>query len=197
MLKIMRRLKKHHYHHFIETSTQVFQRKGYLKTSMVDLIQATGAKRHSINKWFGNKDGVFLACLKYYAKETTKEISAIIHKEPLGLHNIELFFHYKIHSESADNVNTRLLINMAIGKEEVNDKIGDWLRKYISIQEESFCKCLEAAQKNGEIPSKKDINLLTNYLMCFFEAINVMKKKESSKKILEMMLNEVMLYIAN
>ncbi|MHC4071345.1 MAG: TetR/AcrR family transcriptional regulator [Planctomycetota bacterium] len=124
---------------------------------------------------FGNKDGLFLACLDYYAKETTKEQTAIIHKQPLGFKNIELYFHYT-----------------AVEKEGLNDQINDLTRKYLSLQERAFYDCLRAAQKTGEISKHKDIEMLAKYLMCFLEGINVMGKTNSTKRSLQLLVNEVL-----
>ena len=188
----MSRPKEYNYQQVLEASTQVFWEKGYRGTSMNDVVQATGLNKHSMYNEFSNKDGLFLACLDHYAKETTKEISAIIQKQPLGFRNIELFFRNRIDSASSGKFNACLLINSAIEKEVLNDEINDRTRKYLSLQKESFYNCLEAAQKNGEIPNHKDIELLADYLMCFLEGINVMGKTGPTKKSLELLINEVL-----
>lgn len=159
---------------------------------MNDLVEATGLNKHSMYKEFSNKDGLFLDCLDHYAKETTKAQSAIIQKQPLGYHNIELYFRHTIESAASGKFNACLLINTAIEKEGLNDAINDLTRKYLSLQERSFYNCLEAAQKSGEIPKQKDIEMLAKYLMCFLEGINVMGKTGPTKKSLDLLLNEVL-----
>ena len=176
----------------LDAATQVFWEKGYRGTSINDLVEATGLNKHSMYKDFGNKDALFLACLDHYANETTKEQSAIIQKQPLGFHNIELFFRNRIDYASSGKFNACLLINSAIEKEVLNDEINDRTRKYLSLQKESFYNCLEAARKNGEIPKHKDIEMLANYLMCFLEGINVMGKTGPTKKSLKFLLKEVL-----
>ena len=188
----MTRPKEYNLQKVLEASTQVFWEKGYRGTSMNDLVNATGLNKHSMYKEFINKDGLFLACLDYYAKEITKEQSAIFHKQPLGLQNIELYFRYTIDLASSDKFNACLLINTAIEKEGLNDAINDLTCKYLSLQEKSFSNCLEAAQKNGEIPKHRDIEMLAKYLMCFLEGINVMGKTGPTKESLELLLKEVL-----
>jgi TetR/AcrR family transcriptional repressor of nem operon len=188
----MTRPKEYNLQKVLEASTQVFWEKGYRGTSMNDLVQATGLNKHSMYKEFSNKDGLFLACLDYYANEITKEQSAIIQKQPLGVQNIELYFRHTIKSASSGKFNACLLINTAIEKEGLNDAINDLTCNYLSLQEKSFYNCLEAAQKNGEIPKHKDLEMLAKYLMCFLEGINVMGKTGPTKKSLVLLLNVVL-----
>ncbi len=188
----MTRPKEYNLRKVLKASTQVFWEKGYRGTSMNDLVQATGLNKHSMYKEFSNKDGLFLACLDYYANDITKEQSAIIQKQPLSVQNIELYFRHTIDLASSGKFNACLLINTAIEKEGLNDAINDLTCKYLSLQEKSFYNCLEAAQKNGEIPKHKDIEMLAKYLMCFLEGINVMGKTGPTKKSLDLLLDELL-----
>ena len=192
----MTRPKEYNLEKVLEASTRVFWEKGYRGTSMNDLVQATGLNKHSMYKEFSSKDGLFLSCLDHYAKETTKEQSGILKKNPLGVQNIELYFRHTIKSASSSKFNPCLLINTAIEIEGLDTAINDLTHKYLSLQERSFYNCLEAAQKNGKIPKHKDIKMLAKYLMCFLEGINVMGKTGPTKKSLESLLNEVLSHIA-
>ena len=159
---------------------------------MNDLVEATGLNKHSMYKEFGNKDGLFLACLEHYAKETTNDQSAMLKQQPLGFHNIESFFRNRIEAALSSKFNACLLINTAIEKEVLSYEVNNLTRKYLSLQEEAFYNCLEAARRKGEIPKHKDVEMLTKYLMCFLEGINVMGKTGPTKKSLELIVNEVL-----
>jgi TetR/AcrR family transcriptional repressor of nem operon len=189
---IVPRYKEYRREDVLDASTQVFWEKGYRATSMNDLVEATGLNKHSMYKEFGNKDGLFLACLEHYANETTKDLFSILTEQPLGFHNIESFFRNRIDSASSSKFKSCLLINTAIEKEVLSDEINYRTQEYISLQEEAFYNCLEAARRNGEIPENKDIEVLAKYLMCFLEGINVMGKTGPTKKSLELLVNEVL-----
>jgi TetR/AcrR family transcriptional repressor of nem operon len=186
------RPKEYNYQKVLEASTQIFWEKGYRGTSMNDLVKATGLNTHSMYKEFKNKDGLFLACIDYYAKETTKEQSIILQRQPLSFKNIELYFRNRIDAASSGKFNACLLINTVIEKEVLKDKINNLTLRYLTLQEKVFCDCLRAAQKKGEIPEHKDIKVLAKYLMCFLEGINIMGKTGPTKKSLEPLLNEVL-----
>ena len=51
----------------LEKATQLFWEHGYRGASVSDLVKATGLLPGSIYASFGNKEGVFIACLEYYS----------------------------------------------------------------------------------------------------------------------------------
>jgi TetR/AcrR family transcriptional repressor of nem operon len=191
----MPRVKEYRKEEVLDASTQVFWRRGYKGTSMNDLVEATGLNKHSMYKEFGNKDGLFLACIEHYAKETTKDLASLLTNQPLGLHNIASYFINRIDYLSSAKNNSCLLVNSAIEKNVLSDEINDLIRKYLSLQEKLFYTCLEAAQRNAEIPKNKDIKMLAQYLMCFLEGLNVMGKTGPTKKSLQILVKEVLSHI--
>ena len=50
----------------LEKAMYVFWQKGYINTSIDDLVQATGVSRFGLYDEFGSKHGLFLASLDYY-----------------------------------------------------------------------------------------------------------------------------------
>ena len=75
----------------LEAATTLFWTKGFEGTSMNDLVEQTGLNKHSMYSEFGDKEGLFLACMDYYVYESNKVVLDILTKHPLGLHNIEKF----------------------------------------------------------------------------------------------------------
>ena len=80
----------------LKAATEVFWEKGYEGTSVTELVEGTGLHRRSMYEEFGDKDGLFLACLKFFANETSKPLLAILQKEPLGMNNIETFLRNRV-----------------------------------------------------------------------------------------------------
>jgi TetR/AcrR family transcriptional repressor of nem operon len=193
----MPRLKEYRKEKVLDDSTQVFWKRGFRGTAIRDLVEATGLNKHSMYKEFGNKDGLFIACIEHYVKETTKDLATILIKQPLGFHNIESYFRNRIDYLSSAKNNSCLLVNSAIEKNVLNDEINNRIRKYLSLHEKAFYTCLEAAQRKGEIPANKDIKMQARYLMCFLEGLNVMGKTGPTKKSLQIIVKEVLSHIRN
>jgi TetR/AcrR family transcriptional repressor of nem operon len=53
----------------LEKATQLFWERGYRGASVSDLVKATGLLPGSIYASFGNKEGLFIACLEHYAAQ--------------------------------------------------------------------------------------------------------------------------------
>lgn len=193
----MPRLKEYSKEKVLNASTLVFWKRGFKGTSMNDLVAATGLNKHSMYKEFGSKEGLFLACIDHYAKETTKDLAVILTKQPMGFHNIESYFQNRIDYLSTANNDSCLLVNSAIEKDALSDEINARVQKYLSLHEQAFYACLEAAQRSGEVPEYKDIKMLAGYLMCFLDGLNVMGKTGPDKKSLERLVNEVLSHIRN
>jgi TetR/AcrR family transcriptional repressor of nem operon len=53
---------------------KVFSERGYSHTSMSDLVEATGVRAGSLHVAYGNKEDVFIECLKKYGQKMHKLI---------------------------------------------------------------------------------------------------------------------------
>ena len=51
-------------------ATALFWEKGYRGVSIQDLVKETGVLAGSIYGCFGNKDGIFLECVRHYAEKS-------------------------------------------------------------------------------------------------------------------------------
>lgn len=72
-----------------EKALQVFWRKGYLDASLKDLEEATGVFKPALYSEFGDKEGLFLECIRHYRERYSGKL--LLQKEPLGWKNIEAF----------------------------------------------------------------------------------------------------------
>jgi AcrR family transcriptional regulator len=72
-----------------DKALQVFWRKGYVDTSLRDLEDATGVFKPALYAEYGDKAGMFLACVQYYRRHYSGHLLLV--REPLGWGNIEDF----------------------------------------------------------------------------------------------------------
>ena len=68
----------------LEAATRVFWERGYEGTSVENLVEATGLHRRSMYGEFGDKDGLFLACIDHYVSKTAKHLMAILQAQRYG-----------------------------------------------------------------------------------------------------------------
>ncbi|MDQ3235204.1 MAG: TetR/AcrR family transcriptional regulator [Pseudobdellovibrionaceae bacterium] len=72
-----------------DKALQVFWRKGYVDTSLKDLEKATGVFKPALYSEFGDKEGLFIECVKYYRANYASKRHLLL--QPYGWKNIENF----------------------------------------------------------------------------------------------------------
>lgn len=72
-----------------DSALQVFWRKGFVDTSLKDLEKATGVFKPALYSEFGDKEGLFIECVKHYRNKYSSRLKLL--NEPLGWNNIEAF----------------------------------------------------------------------------------------------------------
>lgn len=73
-----------------------FWRYGYGATSIDDLVRSTGASRHALYQEFGDKRGLFLACLDHYRDAFVTPAFGPVEQADAGLEEIAGFLDYQI-----------------------------------------------------------------------------------------------------
>src|ERR1700685_4522166 len=76
----------------LHSAVQVFWRKGYEGTSMVDLTEAIGINSPSLYAAFGSKDGLFRAVLERYDARRATFMKKLL-AAPTACEVAELFLH--------------------------------------------------------------------------------------------------------
>ena len=166
-------------------ATRVFWEHGYEGTSVANLVEATGLHRRSMYGEFGDKDGLFLACLDHYVNVTAKHLMVMLQTSPRGLQNIGAFFRDRVDFAADDACQGCLLVNTAIEKEGVAPEALAKARGLLQTMEDEFYACLTAAQSIGHIPDGKDCRVLATYLACVLNGLMVMGKARQDRDALE------------
>ena len=76
----------------LEKTTDLFWERGFVATSMNEVVARTDLNKHSLYNEFGDKEGLFLLCIDQYVNKSIKVLSEILTKKPLRLDKIETFF---------------------------------------------------------------------------------------------------------
>lgn len=168
----------------LDAATGLFLQKGYEASSLSELVQVTGLNRHSMYNEFGDKEGLFLACVKHYTLEPRNlKTVEILSRKPLGIENIKVFLQDRIDYALTDDCYGCLLVNTVTEREVVSKKINERIDKILSNQEYLILKCIDAAIKNNEISKDNDSRALTDYLSCFFRGLMNMAKGPDKNKL--------------
>ncbi|BBM86710.1 TetR/AcrR family transcriptional regulator [Candidatus Uabimicrobium amorphum] len=187
----MPRLKEYHKEDVLHAAMNVFWEKGFHGTSVNDLVKATGLNKHSMYKEFGNKEGLFKACIDNYVGEAMKDNMSILLRKPLGFENIKAFFYNCIDILTNKQCKSCFLVNSVAEKEVLNEEINSCVKMHLVAQEKVFYDCLQASQQRNEIAADKDLETHARLLMCFLEGMSITGKIHHDRESLHKMVERV------
>lgn len=65
----------------IQAAFEELVARGYEKTTMLSIAKRAGASKETLYAWFGNKEGLFAALIKYQAETTVTRVKAALESE--------------------------------------------------------------------------------------------------------------------
>jgi AcrR family transcriptional regulator len=74
---------------FLNTTTQLFWKKGFAAAGLSEILDATGVSKSSLYAEFKDKDDVFNECIKHYRAHL--QSAELLKVKPLGWKNIEIY----------------------------------------------------------------------------------------------------------
>lgn len=114
----------------LSSATDVFWRQGYEATTTDDLEAATGLKRGSLYNAFGDKRGVYLAALDYYARVHMGEAISIVKKRDSAAKSVRALLQFVIDQAGSKN-NRRgcLLCDAGVERAPHDAEVADRVRR--------------------------------------------------------------------
>ena len=179
----MNRPKQYDREDVLHKATELFWVKGYEASSMSELEKVTGINKNSLYNEFGNKNKLFCACIDNFLTNYC-QVEEILTKKPLGLNNIEAFFHYKMEIYNAEDGKGCLVFNSVSEEESISKEANQKVRAFLSKLKILFYDVLTAAQKKKEISKDANCNSLADYMCNFtYGFVNLGMKTMSKKKL--------------
>ncbi|QBR84827.1 TetR/AcrR family transcriptional regulator [Legionella israelensis] len=163
----------------------LFWQQGYFKTSVDDLVKASGLNRTAIYNQYGSKNAFFKAVLERYEKEVTSQLIAPLQQKPNGIKAIHAFFEQFI-SLSVEGTlkNGCLYINTATDAPLHSSDIVEKINAFILILTDLFRKALCNAQLNGEVSKSLDIEDTCQFLVAnVFGLLTMARATNDSNKL--------------
>ena len=163
----------------------VFWEKGYINTSIDDLVNATGVSRFGLYDEFGSKHGLFLASLDHYQDTAVKEFFGIIETPGAGLKQIHQYFDriIEIYSQPAGKLGC-LVCNSATELAAHDKQVAKKVKSALERMTSGFASALENAKKNGELRDSINIYQTADFLTGIILGASVMVKSGASKEMI-------------
>ncbi|MGL5524994.1 MAG: TetR/AcrR family transcriptional regulator [Aeromonas veronii] len=144
----------------LRNAMEAFRAKGYAKTTMQELVAATGLHPGSIYGAFGNKRGLLLAAVDYYITLKTQHRIALM-SGPSPLAGLRRYLLEVVEEQSA----ATCLVNRTVMELDQDEDLRERLLSIYHGLEQDFHQVLTAAAKVGEIPINANIATLSTTLL--------------------------------
>lgn len=138
--------------YIIETVAPIFNKLGYVGTSMSDLTEATGLTKGALYGNFENKDSLALAAFEYNSKKLLAKIEEKLNTEGTSLQRLfVLTDFYRHYDEFTEGLGGCPIVNVGIDSKNNNAQLLAATKETIKIIEGKIALVLENGTKNNEI----------------------------------------------
>ena len=163
----MARNKEFDYDDKLEIVRNLFWEKGYNATSMHDIVETMNLNRSSIYDTYGNKRDLFLKCLSNYATFKENQYLKASKAKETAIEALEYVIHDVVEQTLTDNKScliVKTIFEVAPFDEEVKLLLSNRGKSLQLILEDLIIQ----AQKDGDIKSKRDANIIARYILSSF-----------------------------
>ncbi|MCM4169728.1 HTH-type transcriptional repressor NemR [Arenibacter antarcticus] len=138
--------------YIIETVAPIFNKLGYVGTSMSDLTEATGLTKGALYGNFENKDSLALASFEYNSKKLLAKIDEKLNTEGTALERLfVLTDFYRHYDEFTEELGGCPIVNVGIDAKNNNSQLLAATKETIKIIEGKIALVLENGVNNNEI----------------------------------------------
>ncbi|MFD2037493.1 TetR/AcrR family transcriptional regulator [Belliella marina] len=163
---------------------QLFWEKGYNATSLTDLLKVTGAGSGSFyNTFKGGKKEVFSKAIQQRRVEFIKFRNQLGETEnPIEL--IKDFFRSIANAHAQAHHKGCIIANTVVEMTFIDEELEAQAIQILKEVEEMFTETIRLGQRNGQIKSKTNAEVLGKYLITFWCGLNTLRRMYPDKEVL-------------
>ncbi len=177
----------------VDQAMSVFWERGYGKTSIGDLVAATGLKPGSLYAAFGSKKGIYLEVLEEYHRSFVVTIRDLARSGSPKMPAVrELLQTIADDAVSGRDRRGCLSVNALLEMSAHDPDIAARLDTHNAGVRLAFAELLEAAQKRGEIADASDPMALAAFLVSNIWGMRVMCKARADRSAMSAVIDGVM-----
>ena len=177
----------------IARATAVFWVRGYGKTSIGDLVAATGLQPGSLYAAFGNKKGLFVEVIDQYNRRFITRVNALRDAPGRSIDKVEALLRQIVDEATAGHdergcLTVNALLELATHDEEIAAR----LRGYNAQLRKAFAWLIKDAQAEGDINVARDANEVASFVLNNVWGLRVMCKSRPDRASLDAIVDGVL-----
>lgn len=177
----------------VRAATKVFRKKGYLGTSIDDLVKETGVSRYGLYSVYKDKKGIFLASLDDFRDDYVSKLLADIENEASSLKDIHAYFTAVIGSAGTPEGKLSCLMCSSSNEIEGMDRdIDAKLTAHFKRLKKAFQNALTNAVERGELKHSSSPEHLADYLIGLAHACASLNRSGASKQVMKNFIGTAM-----
>jgi TetR/AcrR family transcriptional regulator, transcriptional repressor for nem operon len=176
----------------LEAAMNCFWAQGFEQTSMRDLAERMGIAGASLYNALATSGRCIARPFVHYLTQTVRDRVVRLEKLPSAL-AIRTFFD-EIIERSVDDEQRRgcMLVNAALELAPYDAEFQNLVAEELVFIEAFFCRCVEAAQKDGSIGDTRPAEELAKLLLSVLLGIRVLARTRPQREVLEGAANGVL-----
>lgn len=172
----------------LRNAMEAFRAKGYAKTTMQELVAATGLHPGSIYGAFGNKRGLLLAAVDHYVEgKRTLRRSLLDNPSPLG--GLAVYLDRIVGEALCGScLVTRTMMELSEQDEELTQRV----KGIYGELEQDLAELLTQAQAKGELAPDSNIRTLTALLLINLQGLVTFAQCRPDRPLLDDVVAQLM-----
>jgi TetR/AcrR family transcriptional repressor of nem operon len=167
---------------------EAFRARGYAKTTMQELVAATGLHPGSLYAAFGNKRGLLLAAVDHYVQEK-RTLRHASFDRPSPLAGLRHYFQQLVNDALQGScLVTRALMELAEQDEELHLRF----KAIYAELESDLTLILQRAREQGELVADSDIPTLTAFLQINIQGLITFAQCRPDRPLLDAVVSHLM-----
>jgi TetR/AcrR family transcriptional repressor of nem operon len=174
-------------------ATEAFWENGYCATSISQLVEATQLQPGSLYAAFDSKQGLFLAALDHYARQSLNRLRGVLAEAADPLEGIRRFFGQLVAGDSEGKPGRGcLLVNTALEVGRHDAEVQARVKAHLADIENVFIAALEEAQAQGLLATGRSPRSLARFLMTTIWGLRVLGGIETNAQQARLVVDQAL-----
>lgn len=168
----------------LDKAMQLFWAKGYVATSLNELLETMEIGRKSLYDTFGNKRALYIKALERYSQTIVREIHRELNNpNRAALENVRAVMHDMV-AKNAEPMSRGCLLGVSMAQFRTDDaEMAGVLRQHMQHVERAYCEALTRAQAEGDLKPTTNVQNLARLLMGAHQGLTLIGRVTETQEL--------------